>query len=337
MLLSVFEDNDDLKKKYSKILDESPNLEETLRLGAIDNGWHHFVRDTINDLREKQLSNYFDYLIVDEAQNLFDKVFLNLMNELLKGDMDNGCWTMFGDLNQAVVMLDRELDWEKILIEFGIDRKWSYDELKTNCRNTHEIAYAVSSLSRVKSSPMSGVHGPDVKIKYFEGPDELENQLGELISTWKSEGLESRQIILLSSTVGAEFDTNQSNYNGWTLRNIHKIPEVDRGNISESGDPSDILRYSDVPPNILRYSDVYDFQGLESDLVILVIYRTDDQVSFEGTVLIENEKHLNRVLYIGMSRAKTMLVVLADKNWEETINDRIETWEMEQSLSQNVV
>ena len=334
LLSSIFEDNDILKNKYKKLLEDSPNLEETLRLGTIDNEWFKFIKNVINDLKENGFSNYFDYLIVDEAQNLFDPLFLNLMNELLKNDLDNGCWTMFGDLEQSIVLLDRKLEWEKVLIEFGIDHKWSYDELKTNCRNTHQIADAVSSLSRIRSYSMPGVHGPDVKIEYFKGQDELENQLEKLISTWKSE-FKSRQIILLSSTVGTEFCTNRSNYGGWTLRNIRKISEVDLGHISESGDPSNTD--SDTPSDILRYSDVYDFQGLESHLVILVIYRTGNQVSVEGTILIDDEKHLNRVLYIGMSRAKTMLIVLADKGWEKTINERIETWEIEKLLSQDVV
>ena len=338
LLLSVFEDNDNLKNKYRKILKPPSNkLEETLRLGDIDNGWYHFIREAINDLREEKHSNYFDYLIVDEAQNLIARVFLNLMNELLKDGMDNGYWTMFGDLKQAVVLLDRELDWKKELVDFGIDYKWTHDELITNCRNTHEIADAVSGLSGFESHSMSGVHGPDFKIEYFEGQDKLENQLGKLISISQSEGLKSRQIILLSSTDGTEFGTNQSNYGGWKLCNIRRIPEVDQGDISDSRDPSDVVKDSDVPSDILRYSDVYDFQGLESDLVILVISCTDDQVSFEETVMIEDEAHLNKVLYIGMSRAKTMLTILADKRYELHLNERIKTWIEKKNRSQNSV
>lgn len=334
LLLSIFEDNDVLKNKYTEILKDS-KLEETLRLGAIDNGWYHFIRDAVNDLRENEFSNYFDYLIVDEAQNLLHPLFLNLMKELLKEDLDNGCWTMFGDLKQSIVLLDRKLEWEKVLIDFGIDYKWSHDELKTNCRNTHEIATAVSSLSRIESTSMSGVHGPDVQIEYFEGQEQFKYKLDGLISTWKSEGLNSRQIILLSSTVVTEFGTNQPNYGGWKLCNISDIPEVDRGNITEHSDSSGILGYSDTPLDILRYSDVYDFQGLESDLVILIISCTDDQVSIDGTVLLENEKHLDRVLYIGMSRAKTMLIVLADKRYEKHLIAREERWKKKKTHPQN--
>lgn len=318
--LSVFRDNDDLKNKYREILKKSPNLEATLRLGDIDNGWHHFIRDTINDLQEKEFSNYFDYLIVDEAQNLCAPVFLELMKVLLKDGLKKGRWSMFGDFtNQDLVTLNRVQEWNDVLAEFSPKGEWSYDKLITNCRNTHEIADAVSGLSRIESHSMSGVHGPDVQIEYFEGQNELESQLDNSISTWKAKGLESRQIILLSSGTGDEFGSFQSNYDGWKLYNISEVPEVDQ----ES--------------DILRYSDVYDFQGLESDLVILVIYRTDDQVSLEQTVLIDNEKHLNRILYIGASRAKTMLIVLVDKDWKDTIEDRIKTWKIEKLLLQDAV
>ena len=69
-------------------------------------------------------------------------------------------------------------------------------------------------------------------------------------------------------------------------------------------------------PNELRYSDVYDFQGLESDLVVLVIPVTDDQVVLEGGVTMPREDYLNRVFYTGMSRAKAMLVLVTHKSYD---------------------
>ena len=336
--LSVFRDNDDLKNRYREMLKESPNLEGTLRLGDLDNGWYHFIRDVINDLKENKVSNSFDYLIVDEAQNLLDPVFLNLMDELLKGGLRNGRWSMFGDFIQRIA-LDTKPEWYDVLGEFSPKGEWSYDELITNCRNTHEIADAVSALSRIESDSMSGVHGPDVQIEYFEGQNELESQLDNSISTWKARGLESRQIILLSSGTGEEFGSFDSNYGGWKLYNIS-----DEYNISDylgrrpKVDQENILDLEPVTPSdVLRYSDVYDFQGLESDLVILVIYGTRAHASFGGTVLIDNEQQLNKVLYIGASRAKTMLIVLADKGWKETIEERLETWKIKKLRPQDVV
>ena len=322
--LSVFGNNGDFKEKYNKELDKSPKLREklgTLRLGTIDDGWHHFLENIINDLQETGLSGYFDYLIVDEAQNLCDPVFLNLMDVLLKNGLTDGRWAMFGDFkNQDLVTLDRNIQWDDVLNGFNnsqLKGKWSYDELIISCRNTYEIADMVFGLSRPENSEkaliqplsMPGVHGPDVQIEYFKTQDKLENKLEKLISTWKSKGLKSRQIILLSSGASDEFGTSaSSNYGGWNLRNISEVP------------------LENSQSEILRYSDVYDFQGLESDLVILVMPVTDDQAVLMGNVIIEQEKHLNRVLYTGMSRAKTMLIILAHEGYEETIDRRMKTW-----------
>ena len=78
-------------------------------------------------------------------------------------------------------------------------------------------------------------------------------------------------------------------------------------------------------PSQLRYSNVYDFQGLESELVILVIPVTEDQDVIAGDVMWSREEHLNRVLYTGMSRAKTLLIVIADERYKESIEER---WEL---------
>ena len=376
LLSLVFEDNDFLKQnhmdrlqKYSEIetTEGSPEsettkrfskLETTLRLGSLDNAWEEFISDTIEDLRDGGLCNYFDYLIIDEAQNLCHHVFLKLINELLKSGLVTGRWSMFGDPNQDLVSFDSERGtdtlnesggqtsrWSRMLNEFGeqtsqwlrelneglrrsskSEFKWWYDdELETNCRNTHEIADAVARLANIKSPPMSGVHGPPIQLKYFENQAQLGHTLDELISTWKKIGYESRQIILLSSVSSDKFDTGRTDYGGWKLMNIsgvtEDIPKVD-------GDPGEILVASSPSQgDILRYSDVYDFQGLESDLAILVMPVTDDMVELSGGVTLPRVDHLNRVLYTGMSRAKTMLIILAHESYTEVLGDRWESYD----------
>ena len=47
---------------------------------------------------------------------------------------------------------------------------------------------------------------------------------------------------------------------------------------------------ADPSPRTLRYSDVYDFQGLESDLAILVLPVTEDQVVLAGGVTLPRTK-----------------------------------------------
>ena len=149
---------------------------------------------------------------------------------------------------------------------------------------------------------MLGVYGPHVQIEYFREEKQLEGILDNLIDGWKNRSFQSRQIILLSSGTGGEFNTSRT-YSGWQLLNIEKDASPGKD-------------------NTLRYSDVYDFQGLESDLAILVLPQTEDQVQLVGGLALPREKHLRRVLYTGMSRAKAMLVIVADELWREILERR---------------
>jgi hypothetical protein len=315
--LGVFRENSALLNKHRQRLDKWPELEESLKLGYLDNDWHPFISETVKDLEQTGL---FDYLIVDEAQNLCDEVFLKLMDALLKGGLTSGRWTMFGDFTYQNIVSPRLTEnGKEVLKNFGFN--WSNDMLETNCRNTHEISEAVVKLVDIESPPMSGVHGPYVQIEYFTSPEELGNLLDNLVANLKDQYFLSRQIILLSSSSGEEFNTKRD-YGGWKLLNIRDetLPPL----TSKEG----VLVYDNPSPdNTLRYSDVYDFQGLESDLAILVLPITEDQVVLAGEITLPREEHLHRVLYTGMSRAKTMLIIVAHESYKETLELRADLYD----------
>ena len=297
----VFGEDQARAAKHQQRLKDSPDLEGSLKLGYLDNGWWQFIGETIEDLNTLEQVPVFDYLIVDEAQNLCDHVFLNLQDVLLKKGLKNGRWIMFGDFeNQNIVSPKIGQNGKDSLKSFGLN--WEDEMLQTNCRNTHEITEKTFKLVRIESPTMSGVYGPHVQIDYFESQENLEEILDNLIIDWEKRRFQSRQIILLSSGTGDEFDTNR-NYSGWKLLNIADGPSSGKN-------------------KTLKYSDVYNFQGLESDLAILVLPQTEKHVQLAGGLTLPHEKHLRRVLYTGMSRAKAMLVIVADEGWRSTLERR---------------
>ena len=319
----VFRENPVLKDRHQRRLTDSPGLEESLKRGyCLDDKWPSFIAETLEDLEK---GSVFDYLIVDEAQNLCDEIFLKLMDVLLKGGLTDGRWAMFGDFtNQNIVSSRFAEDGKEVLKNFGRGLHWYNDELETNCRNTHEIATAVAMLADIESLPMSGVHGPVVQIEYFSSSNELSDMLDNLIVTWKDRGFESRDIILLSSNTSNEFGTSRSGYGGWRLRNISEVAEEVADGVME-----DILVPGALTQDgILRYSNIYDFQGLESNLAILVMPLTEELVKLAGGIALPRVEHLDRVLYTGMSRAKTMLIVVAHESYKEIIADRITSWNL---------
>ena len=255
----------------------------------------------------------FDYLIVDEAQNLCDQKSLKSMDNLLKGGLTNGNWAMFGDFTyQNIINPNINKTGEEVLEKLKkIYPRITHDELEINCRNTYEIAAAASMFLRIDSLPRSGVHGPLIQTKYFKTQEQLNNLLDELVTDFKDRKFLSRQIILLSGS-SDNFKTLLSRqFGGWRLLNVLETEgkkDLDRENVPDvSGDSS---------KKTLRYSDIHDFQGLESEVVFLVIPLTEKQTKVGGSATLPDYGPLKRVLYVGMSRAKAILIIVAEESYK---------------------
>ena len=304
-----------LIEKHQQRLDAPPNLEESLKSGDLKDKWESFIDETIKDLGQ---GNIFDYLIVDEAQNLCDEVFLKLMDVLLKGGLDEGHWTMFGDFtNQNLVASRLTKDKEKkALKDFDPDINLAYNSLTTNCRNTHEIADEFLNLVGIESPPLSGVHGPEVQFEYFKSQTDLDKLLACLVTDLQRRKFACHQIILLSSD-NDTFNTKRK-YGKWQLFSIDE-----KGTMVLEGENDPLNVSVDAAP--LRYSDIYDFQGLESDVAILILPVTADQTVTAGSATLPYEKRLNRMLYTGMSRAKAILIVVSHESYRKIIERRRNT------------
>ena len=266
---------------------------------------------TLKNLKQEKC----DYLIVDEAQNLCDQKSRNSMDNLLKGGLTNGNWAMFGDFSyQKIINPDFTKTGEEVLEELKkIYPRITHDELEINCRNTYEIAAAVSMFLGIDSLPRSGVHGPLIQTKYFKTHEQLNNLLDDLVTDFKDRKFFSRQIILLSGS-SDNFNTSRK-YGGWRLLNVREAKgekDLDRENVPDvSGDSS---------PKTLRYSDIHDFQGLESEVVFLVIPLDEKQTKVGGSATLPDYDYLIRVLYVGMSRAKAILIIVADESYKEHLD-----------------
>ena len=309
----AFQQNAELLARHQQRMAETPMLEESLKPSQAFSAlaWETFVNETIEDLEQDGI---FDVLIVDEAQNLCDKEFLRLMNALLKGGLTDGRWVMFGDFkNQNIINPRIGKDGRTLLVElYGInfDNANLTVSLKQNCRNTHEVAAAISLWIKVPSLPRSGVHGPLVRVKYFKSDDELETVLDQTICELKEGRLLARQIIMLSNG-SDDFDVTRP-YCGWQLQNVR---ETESRSTSEEA-----VSVSSDSSSSLRYSDIYDFQGLESEVVVLVLPLTERQSLIEGTVTMPDNDLLRRTLYTGMSRAKMGLIVVAHEGYKEYLD-----------------
>jgi hypothetical protein len=150
-------------------------------------------------LRNEKISEdeKFDFLIIDEAQDLITPNYLEVFSSFLKGGIAGGNWAFFGDFtNQAIYLNDplTTLDLLNSKTNFTI-----FPTLKINCRNTQKIA--------TQNTLLTGIEKAEFPNNYLEG-DKIENlfpaktdvclYLEEVIEKLIKEGIPLDNISLLS-------------------------------------------------------------------------------------------------------------------------------------------
>ena len=158
---------------------------------------------------------------------------------------------------------------------------------------------------------MSGVHGPLVQIQHFKSQEQLHALLDTLVTDLSDREFYSRQIILLSSRSDDFSTVPPREYGRWRLRNVKEAKQEKQLDREEVPDVS-----GDSSQKTLRYSDIHDFQGLESEVVILVLPLTKEQTEVGGSATLPDYDYFKRVIYTGMSRAKAVLIIVAHESYK---------------------
>ncbi len=162
---------------------------------------------------------------------------------------------------------------------------FSQVDLTLNCRNTLPIAQLVHELGNIKTQAQS-IDGPNPDFLTIGTRSGAEKKVKELIDRWVDEsGLAKSEITILTDSAALADE--------WFGREI-------------SGN-----KLGDGVHDSIRIETIHRFKGLESEAIIC-IFDPEIQQTYE-----DNE--LERIGYIGFSRAKTLLTVLAS----ETIINKI--------------
>ena len=224
----------------------------------------------------------FDYLILDEAQDLMTEQYLEILDLILSGGLDDGNWYFFMDADrQNIFHAGLSYDGIKKMLK---DRRIFYArfELKDNCRNSISIIHEIDNLFG------SNTHYPDVEEKgapvirrtYKKDKDQA-TKLVAVVNELLSDGISPESITILSPY---RFD------NSVVARVSSEIPvSVERDN------------------GKVFFSTIDSFKGLENSVVIIT-----DLFDFQ------REKDIAR-LYIGMTRARSALFLLLSETANRNI------------------
>jgi hypothetical protein len=233
----------------------------------------------------------FDYLVLDEAQDLFARPRLwACLSRFLKGGLKEGSFALFGDFKNQVLsnseVMQRELE---NLREYARPVNCHLSE---NCRNykiVGEMAVALSGLREGGQSPVydgylrAGGEKRNYNISYYEDTRTQINQIKAWLKDFVAQGFKPWEITLLSFCSEEESAA------------MHLIKE------SCKLDPAWMESHNS------GYTTVHSFKGMENKVIIL----TDVDL---------NGRDVERSLfYTGMTRATESVRVLCTDSSRQTL------------------
>jgi hypothetical protein len=222
----------------------------------------------------------FDYLILDEVQDLITPYYLEVFDLILKGGLENGNWVFFGDFSNQAIYFNNPTETIKILNDKS--NFTNFPPLKINCRNTKKIS--------TQNTLLTGVEKPEFTSRSIDGKS-IHNKF-----PIKNKQLETIENILI------ELSQKKISFKNITLLSPKKFEKTYLVN-------SKIV--TQYLKGELTFSTIHSFKGLENSIIILF--------DFEE---ITSDK-AQRLLYVGISRARQDLYLILDYKLEQDYSQLI--------------
>lgn len=286
--------------EMDRALAENPGSEEAARRRQFDEITPEFTR---NALLENHLPK-FDYLIVDELQDMCQSPYLEIMDLALAGGLKEGRWAMFCDFNQHTEPRNPHSNLVNLDALAG---DYFTQELLINCRNTQPIVEDSDNVIGIDRAPEHEpqIKGPEPTYRYWKDAADLRYQLHEEVQHLLSHNEDITQTYVLGTNrlKDSALDLPLNSYGGYNLLDCPGIywplvpPRCDQHGCC----------YTNENPSYLNYRTIRRFKGMECRNAILIVERLES---------LEDEK----LLYVGFTRARINLIVLA----HESLKPRIE-------------
>jgi superfamily I DNA/RNA helicase len=247
--------------------------------------WNHGLPQKASSMiLQRKKDELFDYLVVDEVQDMFIRDYLGFMDLCVKGGLAEGEWSFFGDFeNQAII---KELDTE--IKDLEEEANFVFFSLRKNCRNTPRIVSQLESFTNLSphyNGTLRPDNGYDPDLLFYTSKEDQSEQLVHKLEELYGLGYKGNDITILSTHRKSPVPERQ-------------LDPKWRGRIKE---------YSNGESQYVQWTTIHSFKGLESPAIIL----TDiDRLS--------DEKAIN-LLYVGISRAQSNLTLLLSQDLRPTI------------------
>ncbi len=251
----------------------------------------------------------FDYLIVDELQDMCQDPYLEIMDLALRGGLKGGRWAMFCDFNQHTEPRNQYSNIEKLEKVAG---QFAEHSLEINCRNTYPIVEDSDNIIGLDRDNIAQprINGPEPKYIPWSNNSDLQAILDREVSSLVNMNEDVKQIFVLATNrlEDSGIDLLSRPYAGYPLMDCPGIYWPPKSYCEQNP----CCQRPNGADSHLKFRTVRRFKGMESKTVILIVDRLDQ----------EDDRKL---LYIGVTRARVKLVVLVHESIEHRAKNLVES------------
>ncbi|WP_246202624.1 nuclease-related domain-containing DEAD/DEAH box helicase [Virgibacillus doumboii] len=230
----------------------------------------------------------YDYLIIDEGQDILNFEWMNALDQIIKGGLEEGKWAIFYDSNNQGEMYK---NYDETVVDYLKGYGAVEYMLDLNCRNTKPICIQTSLISgfHVENSLIN--EGEKVTYDFYSNESEQIKKVSSTINILISDGVNPKDITIL-------------------LPDNRNISYVDKLNITCSLEKLTTKNINYSRKNTIYYTTAQSFKGLESQIII---YFGIDSIDGKWT---------NTVNYVAMTRAKKLLFIFLDHSLNKKIKEK---------------
>ncbi|MFZ2630533.1 MAG: ATP-binding domain-containing protein [Desulfosalsimonadaceae bacterium] len=220
----------------------------------------------------------FDFLVIDEAQDILRTEYLDFIDLCLKGGLRSGRWNIFGDFVYQQIYSAANIQLDDLIQDRSINAP--VFTLGVNCRNTPRIA-AYAPLLGGLAPDYSNILRPDDNVKpeiiFTRDAEKQVDLLAGLLERFRlKEKFKGEEIVILSQLAGNCCASRLPA--PWRDRVKPFVVNAEGGHI--------------------RYATIHAFKGLEAPVIIV----TDIEK-------IRDAESMN-LLYVAVTRSLSRLVVI---------------------------
>jgi superfamily I DNA and RNA helicase len=201
-------------------------------------------------LNDDSEDNQFDALVIDEAQDLMNTRYLDVLELVLTGGLGSGKWHVYGDFaGQAIYSVDQSPEELLTLLK---DRSLSMSRysLTVNCRNrrqTAEHAIQIGQFGDIYSKfRRQETEGSQVRFRGYSSDDDQIQQLSKGLTELLASGYPASQIVILSPK---RRQSAASVVKSLGLAPVEPLNQADTDHVG--------------------FTTVHDFKGMENSMILI--------------------------------------------------------------------